>query len=117
MILGNPGRFLPPALLGLALLSGCASPTIGPDFYGAPAAVSQINRTIAIHPDTRWVNAEGGETINFVTPGGTFAWQFFATAPRRFDLNFVAPPGMLDHRVEAFISPDRRYIGSGDRRK
>ncbi|SNS89527.1 Heavy-metal resistance protein CzcE [Noviherbaspirillum humi] len=104
------------ALMLAGLASACSPLPVTPDFYGAPAAAYPTQRTVVITPATRYVNVEGGETINFAIGDKSFAWQFFATAPRRFDLNFIAPPGLLDHRVEAFVSPDPRYIGdSGDK--
>jgi hypothetical protein len=109
----NFGRSVLTALPCLALLAGCASSPKGPDFYGSPTVVSQANRTIAIRPDTKWVNAEGGETLNFATPTGTFAWHFFAIVPRQFELDFVAPAGMLDHQVVAFIETDPLYKDCG----
>jgi len=82
------------------------------DLFGSPVPPGSGNRTISITPDTRHVNIEGGEIINFTVGDKTFSWSFFvASHIRSFDLNQVAPPGMLDHKVTAYIAPDPRYWG------
>lgn len=99
------------------LLSACAlqAPQWPVSFLGDPAPLSAATKSIAIGPDTKWVNVTGGETIRFDAGGRSFAWVFnVARGVHSFDLNQVAPPGMLDHRVTAYVAPDPRYIGGGD---
>jgi hypothetical protein len=103
-------------LVVVASLSGCTLPTAEPpiDFLGDPAPPAAATRTIVIKPDTKWVNVTGGETIRFVVGNKTFAWTFnVASNVWAFDLNRVAPPGVLDHPVQVYIAPDPRYIGNG----
>ncbi|WP_293778687.1 CzcE family metal-binding protein [uncultured Oxalicibacterium sp.] len=108
--------FLPAALLitaTLALATGCASPP-RVELYGNPAPSAAAQRSIVITPETRWVNVEGGEIVNFIVGDKMFAWDFYVgTTISHFDLNEVAPAGILDHRVTAYVSPDPRYRGSG----
>lgn len=85
-----------------------------PDLWGGPAPVSASTRTIVIAPDTKYVNVTGGEIVTFVVDENTFAWSFNGTryvAP--FDLSTIAPSGMLDHKVMAYVAPDPRYMGAG----
>jgi hypothetical protein len=85
-----------------------------PDLLGDPAPVSAATRTIVIAPDTRYVNVTGGEIVSFVVGDKAFAWSFNGTryvAP--FDLSVTAPPGVLDHKVMAYVAPDPRYFGGG----
>jgi hypothetical protein len=97
------------------LLTSCATGTSNIALYGDPAAPSAAQRTIVINPNTKYVNVEGGEVVRFVAEGKEFAWNFFvAKTVSSFRLNEVAPPGMLDHEVRAYVSPDPRYIGGGD---
>ena len=103
--------------IAVALLSACAyQPAERPiSFLGDPAPVNMATATIVIHPNTKWVNVTGGDTVKFVTGDKAFAWAFnVATSVRSFDLSRVAPPGMLDHSVIAYVSPDPKYIGGGD---
>lgn len=94
------------------LFAACAAPPPGPGLLGDPAPVAAATRTIVIAPDTRWVNVTGGDIVKFVAGNKTFAWNFDVGAgTSSFDLNRVAPPGMLDHKVTAYVAPDPRYIG------
>lgn len=101
------------AILVLAFaLSACATRTSYVDLYGQSVPVSGVERTIVIAPDTRYVNVEGGETVRFVSGNNQFAWTFnVARTVHSFDLNEVAPPGILDHVVRAYVTPDPKYIG------
>jgi hypothetical protein len=93
-------------------VTGCATRTGYADLYGMPAPASAAVRTIVISPNTRYVNVEGGEVVNFIVGDKAFAWDFFvAPTVSAFDLNEAAPSGMLDHVVRAYISPDPKYIG------
>jgi hypothetical protein len=43
--------------------------------------------------------------------GKIFAWHFFVPyAVTQIDLKRVAPPGMLNRSVFAYVAPDPRYI-------
>jgi hypothetical protein len=99
------------AVLSLAAVAFPSSAhSYRPDLLGDAAAVSPSYKTIQIRPDTKYINVNGDETVNFVVDGKSFAWRFpignFVTT---FDLNQVAPPGMLDHTVRAYIAPDPAY--------
>jgi len=101
-----------------AALSGCAGTTypVGPriDLLGMPvidqAAVQPGERTIALTPDTRWVNVNGGEIVHFTAGAQRFAWNF-QVSPNvaMFDLNRVAPPGALPRRVPVYMAPNPLY--------
>lgn len=82
---------------------------------GNPAPSNAATRTIVITPTTKWVNVEGGEVVNFVVGDKSFAWDFYVGAGiYKFDLSRVAPPGILDRRVDAYVSTDPKYIGGRD---
>lgn len=102
-----------PVFIG-AFLSACMHLNAEPpaSFLGNPAPEAAAIRTIMIGPDTKWVNVTGGEIVNFVANGKSFAWAFnVATGVSKFDLTRVAPPGVLDRRVDVYLAPDPRYIG------
>lgn len=107
-------QFISLAIIGL--LSGCALPTAEPplEFLGNAAPPAEATRTIVITPDTRWVNVTGGETVTFIVGDKSFAWTFnVASNVFTFDLNRIAPPGVLDRPVKVYVAPDPRYIGGG----
>ena len=107
-------------LVIVVLLSACAHRDINYPlaFLGDPAPLNAATETITIRPETRWVNVTGGDTIQFVVGEKSFAWTFnVARNVSTFDLRRVAPPGMLGHRVDAYIAPDPKYLGGdGDSR-
>jgi hypothetical protein len=106
-------RIIPTSILfGISLaLSACTQRTSYIDLYGQSAPPAAAERTIVITPATRYVNVEGGQTVNFVVGDRQFAWSFnVARTVHSFDLNEVAPPGMLNHAVRAYVTPDPKYI-------
>jgi hypothetical protein len=111
-------KFLFPAIFTTLLTSACVSPGSSVsrlDFFGTPAPVSAATRTIVITPETKHVNVIGGEVVNFVVDNKSFAWNFNgAQHVPPFDLNRAAPPGLLDHKVTAYIAPNPLYRGEGD---
>jgi len=79
--------------------------------WGDPATDAGATKTIAIGPDTYFVNVTGGEVVKFVDGGKSFVWDFDGPYSYTFDLKRVAPPGVLDHRVMAYVDPDPYYNG------
>ena len=87
-------------------------------FLGDPAPLTEATETIVIRPNTKWVNVTGGDTVRFVVGDKSFAWRFnVASGISSFDLNRVAPPGILAHHVEAYVAPDPRYLGGDNERE
>lgn len=99
----------------VVLLCACAYQYAEPPiaFLGDSAPLTAATKTIVIRPDSKWVNVTGGDTVKFVVGDKAFAWAFnVASSVRSFDLRRVAPSGMLDHQVQAYVAPDPRYIGA-----
>ena len=79
--------------------------------YGDPATASAAVYTMRIGADTRYVNVVGGDIVQFVVGDKAFTWHFnVATTVKAFDLKEVAPPGILDRSVVAYVEPDPRYL-------
>jgi hypothetical protein len=97
--------------LSLSALSSMAA--THDELLGDPVpAAAAADRTITITPDTTHVNVQGGQTVRFDVGGQTFAWDFNgAETAGRIDLSQVAPPGLLDHPVTAYVSPNPMYTG------
>ena len=94
--------------LSLTALSSIATTRL--DLLGDPAPDSAAERTITIRPDTRYVNVTGGQVVKFEAGGKTFTWNFDGPeSVWAFDLNQVAPSGMLNHVVTAYIAPNPLY--------
>jgi hypothetical protein len=102
-----------PAIVALTLsfsaLSSMAATPVS--LLGETAPATAANRTITIAPDTKYVNVEGGQIVRFDVGGQTFTWDFDgAETVWAFDLNRVTPPGLLDHKVTAYVSPNPLYM-------
>ena len=95
------------ASLSLPALSSMAA--VNRDLLGETAPALASGRTIEITPDTRYVNVQGGQTVTFDVGGQSFTWVFDGPYATGFDLNRVMPPGLLDHPVTAFVSPNPLY--------
>ncbi len=110
----NP-KPLAAVIFAASLLAACAAPNgARTDLYGSPAPPEAATRTIVIFPNTRWVNVTGGEIVRFIVGDRIFTWNFNASSVvNNFDLTEVAPPGVFDHPVQAYLAPDPRYIGGG----
>lgn len=97
----------------LATLTACAMPpaaTPRADLLGMAAPPSAATRTVILGPGKRWVNVTGGETVRFVAHCRQFAWNFsVGPTVRVFDLNRVAPPGLLGRAVPVYVDPDPYY--------
>src|SRR5258707_12961446 len=94
----------PPLPLSAASLAATASVTQA-DMFGNPAQTSAAQRTVVIDAKTRWVTVERGDVVKFVANGQEFAWAFNGLASS-FDLNRVAPTGVLDRNLKAYAWPN-----------
>lgn len=98
------------ALMAFSMPASAQSTRI--DLLGNAAPSTAATRTIVITPETKWVNVEGGEIINFIVGDQSFGWDFYVGfTVSSFDLKLVAPPGLLQRSIIAYISPDPRYRG------
>jgi formylmethanofuran dehydrogenase subunit B len=92
--------------LGFMNLSASASTS---SFMGEVVPLSGAVRTIQIGAKTKYVNVTGHETVKFETNGNAFAISFADVLPQ-FDLNQLAPAGVLDHKVKVYVAPDPLYL-------
>ena len=101
--------------LGFLNLSASAFTPGSP--MGEVVPPSGAMRTIPIDAKTKYVNVTAHETVKFVAKGNAFAVTFngspattFAFVPSVFDLNQLAPAGVLNHKVTVYVAPDPLYI-------
>ncbi|MGJ7918564.1 CzcE family metal-binding protein [Massilia sp. LXY-6] len=102
----------------LATLTACSTPASAApraDLLGMAAPPSAATQTVAITPATRWVNVTSGDTVRFVVDGREFAWNFsVGPTVAVFDLNRVAPPGLLGRALPVYVDPDPYYSIGAD---
>jgi hypothetical protein len=107
--------FIPAVLASMLSLSAFSSiaATNNTNLLGDPAPATAADQTITINPDTKYVNVQGGQIVNFDVNGKTFTWNFDGSENiQSFDLNRVVPSGLLDHTVTAYVSPNPLYLGN-----
>jgi hypothetical protein len=94
------------AALSIAAVSSFATTSAPTKLLGDSAPVTAAaDRVIHITPDTKYVNVVGGQTVKFDVNGQSFAWNFSGPETvTSFDLNRVAPAGVLDHKVTAYVA-------------
>ncbi|MGE0310164.1 MAG: CzcE family metal-binding protein [Lautropia sp.] len=103
------------SIVASGLLAGCAGfdMQVPSRFLGEVVSPQQAERTVQIGPDTRYVHVKQFETVRFVGGGQQFGFRFDGPqSVRSFDLQRVAPGGMLGRPVFAEIELDTRYLGS-----
>jgi hypothetical protein len=85
--------------------SMAATAAVRIDLLGEPSTPGQAGRVVVITPKTRYVNVTEGDVVTFVENGKAFTWDF-DSAPdiSSFPLNRVAPAGVLDHTVTAYVA-------------
>jgi hypothetical protein len=82
------------------------------DFRGnAAPAQAAVDQVIVITDATRHVNVTGGSTVRFVVGERSFSWSFQNGSAHviPFDLELIAPKGLLNHPVTAYVSDNPLY--------
>jgi hypothetical protein len=111
-IMRHPFRRAAGAAGAALILSACATQESLPpvSLLGQQVEDTAATQSIRIGPDTRWANIESGQIVRFVIGPRTFTWAFNNSQEvTSFDLNRVTPPGLLDHRVTIYLTPDPKY--------
>jgi hypothetical protein len=93
------------AVLILSSASLAAATVTQADTFGNPVQTAAAQRTVVIDAKTRWVTVERGDVVKFVANGQEFAWAFNGLASS-FDLNRVAPSGVLDRNLKVYVWPN-----------
>lgn len=69
------------------------------------------DQVIVLTDATRHVNVTGGSTVRFVVGDRAFTWSFqngtASVVP--FDLELIAPKGLLTHPVTAYVADNPLY--------
>lgn len=78
---------------------------------GDPApAQGYANEVVEVTNQTHHVNVTGGSTVRFVVDGHAFSWTFDNSGHVfPFDLERIAPKGLLHHEVDVYVSDNPLY--------
>lgn len=112
-------KLLLPVLIATTLAagaSGLAGAAEQPRAFLGRAAPEQTSadRVIVITDATRYVNVTGGQTVRFVVGEHSFTWCFQTGSAHvvPFDLQRIAPQGVLTHSVVAYVADNPLYQGA-----
>jgi hypothetical protein len=102
------------ASLAFSLLAGCASTRPANLNLGTPAEGRSYDRQVLIGVNTKFVNVDDGQVVEFVVhePDGTdksFAWHFDVGRETVGDLSELAPIGVLGRPLKVYVGPNPRY--------
>jgi Heavy-metal resistance protein CzcE len=78
------------------------------NFLGYPANADSYTRTVTIGSNSRWVNVNYDETVNFVNSatGAHFVWRFYTPAGV-FDLSDVSATEFMNgQRLRVYVGDD-----------
>jgi hypothetical protein len=72
------------------------------------------DQVIVVTEATRHVNVTGGQTVRFVVGGQSFTWNFQNGTANviPFDLQLIAPKGLLNHTVTTYVADNPLYRNS-----
>jgi hypothetical protein len=111
-------KLLLPLITALTLAAASTAALAGAqpsDFRGSPAPAQAVaDQVIVITDATRHVNITGGSTVRFVVGDRSFNWSFQNGSAHvvPFDLQQIAPQGVLTHSVTAYVSDNPLYQNS-----
>jgi hypothetical protein len=103
-------------LLTMTAPPSIAAPARG-DLLGSSSSPSTARSTIVVTPNTDYVTVKRGDIVKFIAADKEFTWDFNGPdTVSSFELNRVAPPGLLDHKVVAYVDSNPLSLyGNGAR--
>ncbi len=83
------------------------------DLLGEASVEEAGMRTVFLTDSLNSISVTEGEHVKFIANGTSFSWVFdTGSTVSVFDLNLIAPPGLLTHPIYAYIAQDPKFIGS-----
>jgi hypothetical protein len=99
-------------VISALLLAGAAFAAEPATNYGQAITDNNAQRVVVITPDTKWVNVNNGDNVQFQVNGKNFTWHFDTLrAEDNFDLSAIAPAGSVDHPVIVYVASNPLYRG------
>jgi len=80
--------------------------------FGSAVSASAATETIRLAPDTKYVNVNNGDTVDFISGGKSFTWHF-ETFPgtTSLDLSTIAPKDLHPGAVRVYVGANPLYQG------
>jgi hypothetical protein len=110
-------KLLLPLVTAMTLaVAGSAFAGVTQEQVRGNAVADQVraDQVIVVDANTRHVNVTGGSTVRFVVGSQSFTWNFQNGTANviPFDLQLIAPKGMLDHTVTTYVADNPLYKNS-----
>lgn len=109
-------NFIRTAIIATAI-AGTASGAIaanisGTKQFGMATNAASADRHVVIKADTKWVNIDDGDTVEFNLDGKSFTWHFDTLrGESAFDLSKIAPEGVDAGKVTVYVAANPLYRG------
>ena len=80
--------------------------------FGMATAAANADRHLVIKGDTKWVNVDDGDTVEFNVDGKSFTWHFDTLrGESAFELSKIAPEGIDVGKVTVYVAANPLYRG------
>jgi len=107
-------NFIRTAIIATAIAStaGGAYAATNTKEFGMATNAGSADRHVVIKADTKWVNIDDGDTVQFDVEGKSFTWHFDTLrGESAFDLSKIAPEGVDVGKVTVYVAANPLYRG------
>jgi len=80
--------------------------------FGMATAAAAADHHVVINADTKWVNIDNGDTVEFKAGDKSFTWHFDTLHDETaFQLSKIAPEGVDVGKVTVYVAANPLYRG------
>jgi hypothetical protein len=80
--------------------------------FGMASNAASADRHVVVKADTKWVNIDDGDTVQFDVDGKSFTWHFDTLrGESAFELSKIAPEGVDAGKVIVYVAANPLYRG------
>ena len=106
--------FAGPAVLAACAAHASAAPDAKPGSkasYGTPAPAASADYHLTVTPNTKWLNVDNGDTVQFDAAGKSFTWHFSTLwDSTALNLSAIAPADVKVGTTRVFVGADPKYL-------
>jgi len=89
-----------------------AATATGTKDFGMATAAAAADHHVVINADTKWVNIDNGDTVEFKAGDKSFTWHFDTLHDETaFQLSKIAPEGVDVGKVTVYVAANPLYRG------
>jgi hypothetical protein len=89
-----------------------AAASVNAKEFGMATTAANADRHLVIKGDTKWVNVDDGDTVEFNVNGRSFTWHFATLRGEgAFELSKIAPEGIDVGNVTVYVASNPLYRG------